>query len=312
MSDTISQSLKNKIDFAVIISVHRANPNGDPLNGNRPRQTYDGFGEISDVCLKRKIRNRLQDMGESIFAQSDDNRVDDFRSLNERFKAANLVDTRIREDGCAKWFDVRAFGQVFAFKGNKKTKKGEAKKTGTDDADSTEGSADAVSVGIRGPVTIQGAFSVEPITTDSLQITKSCNLETETPPEKKGGDTMGMKHRVDKGVYVTYGAINTQLANKTGFSDTDAEKIKAALRSLFVNDVSSARPDGSMEVLKVIWWSHNSSCGQYSSAKVHGSLRELLDERKDGTYDSEKLKMKLKGLVPEELDPLEGVEVIEK
>ena len=94
MSNINSKTLSNKIDFAVIISVRRANPNGDPLSGNRPRQTYDGYGEISDVCLKRKIRNRLQDMGESIFVQSDDNRVDDFRSLNDRFNAADFSDTR--------------------------------------------------------------------------------------------------------------------------------------------------------------------------------------------------------------------------
>ncbi len=299
MSDSTPKPLTTKIDFAVIISVRRANPNGDPLNGNRPRQTYDGYGEISDVCLKRKMRNRLQDMGESIFVQSDDNRADDFRSLNARFRAAKLVDTRTRTDSCVKWFDVRAFGQVFAF-----PKKGAGKKD--KDTENSDENADAMSVGIRGPVTIQSAFSIDPITPDSLQITKSCNLETENPPEKKGGDTMGMKHRVDKGIYVTYGAINTQLASKTGFSDADAEKIKAALRSLFVNDVSSARPEGSMEVVKVIWWKHNSPCGQYSSAKVHGTLRELLEEKKDGTYDSNKLKEKLAGLVPQELDELEG------
>ena len=62
----------NKIDFEVLVMVKNANPNGDPLNGNRPRETYDGYGEISDVCIKRKIRNRLQDMGENIFVQSDD------------------------------------------------------------------------------------------------------------------------------------------------------------------------------------------------------------------------------------------------
>ena len=60
----------NKIDFEVLVMVQNANPNGDPLNGNRPRETYDGFGEISDVCIKRKIRNRLQDMGENIFVHS--------------------------------------------------------------------------------------------------------------------------------------------------------------------------------------------------------------------------------------------------
>jgi CRISPR-associated protein Csd2 len=317
---TNNETLTNKIDFAVIISVKRANPNGDPLNGNRPRQTYDGYGEMSDVCLKRKIRNRLQDMGESIFVQSDDNRApgDGFRSLNDRFKAASdkwkkEVEEKKREakdtkeNASKEWFDVRAFGQVFAFK-EKEAKKKEVGKKGTE-TDNMEENADAVSVGIRGPVTIQSAFSVEPITPDSLQIVKSVNLETEKDPNKKGSDTMGMKHRVDKGIYVTYGAINTQLASKTGFSDADAEKIKKALQTLFENDDSSARPNGSMEVKKVIWWKHNSPCGQYSSAKVHGILCELISEKKDGTYDSQKLKDKLAGLETQELEPMEGEEL---
>ncbi|MBP7738197.1 MAG: type I-C CRISPR-associated protein Cas7/Csd2 [Spirochaetes bacterium] len=299
---TDSKALKNKIDFAVIISVKRANPNGDPLNGNRPRQTYDGFGEISDVCLKRKMRNRLQDMGESIFVQSDDNRADDFRSLNDRFKNAkekwdkefkekNRKSDKIRDNASEEWFDVRAFGQVFAFK----AKKGK-------DGDDTEDNSDAVSIGIRGPVTIQSAFSIEPITPDSLQITKSVNLETENNPDKKSSDTMGMKHRVDKGVYVTFGAINTQLASKTDFSDADAEKIKAALKTLFVNDASSARPEGSMEVVEVIWWKHNNKNGQYSSAKVHRSLEvKLKDEQKEpeSISDYDIILNPLDGLNPE-------------
>lgn len=287
---TNNSSLTTKIDFAVIISVRRANPNGDPLNGNRPRQTYDGLGEISDVCLKRKIRNRLQDMGESIFVQSDDNRApgDEFRSLNDRFSAEKMTNPRV--DSCKKWFDVRAFGQVFAKKG------GTGKKV--KDADGEEANSDAVSIGIRGPVTIQSAFSVEPITADSQQIVKSVNLDTNKNPDKKGSDTMGMKHRVDKGVYVTYGAINTQLASKTGFSDADAERVKMALQSLFVNDASSARPEGSMDVVKVIWWQHNSPTGQYSSARVHRSLKV----NPDGTYTLDKLDQ----LVPLELDALEG------
>ena len=335
MSDSAPKPLTNKIDFAVIISVRRANPNGDPLNGNRPRQTYDGYGEISDVCLKRKVRNRLQDMGDPIFVQSDDNRAkdDNFRSLRARFDSEQFVkdykeqqkaktkskkkasgqkslseEIDIRKKVCERWFDVRTFGQVFAFEKIKAPKQANAdeaagadtsEKDSTDDeGDTAEGNSDAVSIGIRGPVTIQSAFSIEPITPDSLQITKSCNLKTETPPEKKGGDTMGMKHRVDKGIYVTYGAINTQLASKTGFSDADAEKIKVALQSLFVNDVSSARPEGSMEVVKVIWWKHNSPCGQYSSAKVHRSLK--VDNA--GAYKLDELT----GLKPEELDELEG------
>lgn len=87
----MSSALKNKIDFSVIMAVEHANPNGDPLNGGRPRQTYDGLGEMSDVCLKRKIRNRLQDMGESVFVQSDDRRSDEHRSLHSRYNAADKL-----------------------------------------------------------------------------------------------------------------------------------------------------------------------------------------------------------------------------
>ena len=77
-------TLQNKIDFVALISVNMANANGDPLNGNRPRTDYNNFGEISDVCIKRKIRNRMQDQGYSIFVQSEDRCDDGFGSLSER------------------------------------------------------------------------------------------------------------------------------------------------------------------------------------------------------------------------------------
>ena len=83
---------------------------------------------------------------------------------------------------------------------------------------------------------------------------------------------MGMKHRVDKAVYVTYGSMNPQLAERTGFSNADADTIKSVLPRLFEGDASSARPEGSMAVEKVIWWEHNCKAGQYSSAKVHRTL----------------------------------------
>ena len=105
---------------------------------------------------------------------------------------------------------------------------------------------------------------------------------------------MGMKHRVDKGVYVVYGAITPQLAERTEFSGEDAAVIKALLPKLFEGDASSARPEGSMAVSKVLWWAHNSKSGQYSSAKVHGSL----EVNADGSY---KLNM-LDGLKAEEID----------
>lgn len=244
--------LQNKIDFALVITVHHANPNGDPLNGNRPRETYEGYGEISDVCLKRKIRNRMMDLGASVFVQSDDRCCDQFHSLKERADACPALKTKDREvyakAACETWLDVRSFGQVFAF--------GKSKD-------------DSVSIGVRGPVSIHPAFSVDPISIESLQITKSVNS---VPGDKKSSDTMGTKHRVGFAVYVTFGSINCQLAEKTGFTDCDADLLKEALRTLFENDTSSARPDGSMEVLRLYWWKHNCKNGQYSSARVHRLL----------------------------------------
>ena len=242
--------LSNKIDFAVIISVQNANPNGDPLNGNRPRETYDGYGEISDVCIKRKIRNRLLDMGQPIFVQSEDKCNDACKSLKDRADSVEeLKKAKDRETyakiACEKWLDVRSFGQVFAFKDND------------------------LSVGVRGPVSIHPAFSISPVDIASIQITKSVNSVT---GDKKSSDTMGMKHTIPFGIYVFYGSINCQLAEKTGFTDEDAERIHKALETLFENDSSSARPDGSMEVCKVYWWKHNCKSGQYPSAKVHRSL----------------------------------------
>lgn len=308
--------LTNKIDFAVLIGVHHANPNGDPLNGNRPRQTADRFGEISDVCLKRKLRNRLLAMGEEIFVQSDDNRSDNCRSLNDRFKTSGIVlDANVRSTVCAKWFDVRSFGQVFAFKAkkdkaNKGKKSTEEETDSAENADGAEEDSGAVSIGVRGPVTIQSAYSLKEIVSESLQITKSVNLETNKKnPDKKDGDTMGMKHRVSEAVYVAYGAITPQLADKTGFSDADAEKIKLALQSLFEGDASSARPEGSMEVRTVIWCAHNSPCGQFSSARVHRAIRDALDEKKDGSFDEQKIKDALPGLSIEFLEALEGADL---
>jgi CRISPR-associated protein Csd2 len=253
--------LQNKIDFAAVLRVKHANPNGDPLNGNRPRTDYNGYGEITDVCLKRKIRDRLQDAGLDIFVQSDDRKNDDATSLRDRAEKAMGKKFNPAETvklACEKWVDVRAFGQLFAL-----PKKGKPK--GDDDEGDT-----GVSIPIRGPVTVHSAFSIQPVEVTSTQITKSVSGEGDGT--KRGADTMGMKHRVDDGVYVFYGSMNSQLAERTGFSDEDAEAIKQVLPKLFENDASSARPEGSMEILKVIWWRHNSKAGQYSSAKVHRTL----------------------------------------
>ena len=254
-------TLSKKIDFAILISVENANPNGDPLCGNRPREDYDGYGEISDVCLKRKIRNRLIDMNESVFVQPNDHRVDSYKSLKTRAegceelkKASNGKDTdqdEFARIACEQLMDVRSFGQVFAFKGDK------------------------VSVGVRGPVTISIAKSVSPVDIISMQIVKSVNSEDKT---ERASDTMGMKHRVAFGLYLAKGSINCQLAEKTGFRDEDAEKIKEAMRTLLENDASSARPEGSMEVCALYWWEQEGKTPKYSSAKVQRSLQVTLKE----------------------------------
>jgi CRISPR-associated protein Csd2 len=127
-----------------------------------------------------------------------------------------------------------------------------------------------ISIPVRGPVSLHAAFSVQPVEVTSTQITKSVSGEGDGT--KRGSDTMGMKHRVDDGVYSFFGSMNPQLAEKTGFSDKDAEAIKNVLPKMFENDASSARPEGSMEVLKVVWWKHNCKSGQFSSAKVHRTL----------------------------------------
>ena len=240
--------LNHKIDFVALVSVTKANSNGDPLNGNRPRTDYNGFGEISDVCIKRKIRNRMQDLGHAIFVQSEDRCDDGCKSLKDRAEAVTkgINDKELFiQTVCDKWMDVRSFGQLFAFKGND------------------------ISVGVRGPVSIHQAVSVSPVEIEEMQITKSVNGET---TDKRSSDTMGMKHFVRFGLYEIKGAINVQLAEKTGFSQEDAEVIKECLRTLFVNDASSARPEGSMEVVRLYWWEHNCKDGQYSSAKVHRSV----------------------------------------
>ena len=272
-----------KVDFAVLVSVTNANPNGDPLNGNRPRTDYKGFGEMSDVCIKRKLRNRMQDMGHAVFVQSDDRADDGCISLKERAGALKKIKSQeeFARTACEKWLDVRSFGQVFAFK-----------------------DFGCASVGVRGPVSIHQAVSIDPVDAYSMQITKSVSGERKSESER-GSDTMGMKHFVRFGLYLIKGSINVQLAEKTGFSEEDAEVVKECLRTLFVNDASAARPDGSMEVVKLYWWRHNCKEGQYSSARVHRSVKATLKDPEllPSSVDDYVITLEeLPGLEPEVID----------
>ena len=273
--------LQHKIDFVALLSVTNANSNGDPLDGNRPRTDNDGYGEISDVCIKRKIRNRMQDLGQEIFVQSEDRCDDGFGSLSERASAALKG---IKETACAKWLDVRSFGQVFAFKDTK-----------------------GFSAGVRGPVSIHQAVSISPVEIGSQQITKSVNGEKNEKGDARTSDTMGMKHFVRFGLYKLKGSINVQLAEKTGFSEEDAEIVKECIRTLFVNDASSARPDGSMEVVKLYWWKHNCKDGQYSTAKVHRSLVVTQKEENDVPSCVEDYTITLQPLEGLDVEVIDGV-----
>jgi len=278
--------LQNKIDFVAFVSVTMANPNGDPLNGNSPRTDYNGLGEMSDVCIKRKLRNRMQDLGQAVFVQSADRCDDGCGSLSERAsavlgKAKEFKDSdAYAQKACETWLDVRSFGQVFAFKDTK-----------------------GVSIGVRGPVSVHQGVSLSPVQVEDMQITKSVNGES--GDKGRSSDTMGMKHFVRFGLYKIKGSINVQLAEKTGFTEEDSERLKECLRTLFVNDASSARPDGSMEVVKLYWFRHNCKDGQYSSARVHRSVQAELVASNAIPSCAEDYKITLEplaGLEPEILD----------
>lgn len=253
-------ALTNKIDFMAIVTVEDANPNGDPLNGNRPRQHYDNTGFMTPVCIKRKIRNRLQDMGRKVLIQQNDRSDDGLKSISERLNTVKeIADARskkadksdktdksevITREACEVFADVRAFGATIALK-------------------------DKTAVGVRGPVTIQQAKSIGSVDIESNQITKSTNNEAD---DTKGSDTMGMQHTVRFGTYVIKDSMNPILAAKTGFSDQDAADIKEALRTLFENDESAARPAGSMNVVRLYWWEQKEDDIRYSTSTILNTI----------------------------------------
>ena len=280
--------LEHKIDFMVTVEVREANANGDPLSGNMPRTNAANQGLISDVAIKRKIRNRMQDFGHTIFVQANDRIEDGLNSLEKRFKTqftGKESDEEINEKANQLWMDVRSFGQVFTYLKDR-------------------------SFAIRGPVSVSMAKSLDPIIISSLQITRSTNG---VEPKKAGGrssDTMGTKHFVDYGVYVIKGSINPNFAEKTGFSDADAEIIKEVLVSLFENDASSARPEGSMRVREVFWFTHSNKLGNVSSARVFDLIEFDKEKQDKDSYDDYSIHLNQEKLAEYEAKGLQ-VEIIE-
>ena len=280
--------LEHKIDFMVTVEVREANANGDPLSGNMPRTNAANQGLISDVAIKRKIRNRMQDFGHTIFVQANDRIEDGLNSLEKRFKTqftGKESDEEINEKANQLWMDVRSFGQVFTYLKDR-------------------------SFAIRGPVSVSMAKSLDPIIISSLQITRSTNG---VEPKKAGGrssDTMGTKHFVDYGVYVIKGSINPNFAEKTGFSNEDAEVVKEVLVSLFENDASSARPEGSMRVREVFWFTHSNKLGNVSSARVFDLIEFDKEKQDKDNYDDYRIHLNQEKLAEYEAKGLK-VDIIE-
>lgn len=251
--------LKNRVDFCGVIVAERCNPNGDPVNFGMPRHDLDGYGIISSVCIKRKIRDWLFANGQDIFVRQQEFLPEGIKSLRELSQSVeSMEDAKKKGDSalykkiaCQKWLDVRAFGQVFPFKGK----------------------GGGVAEAIRGPVSIQDATSLDIVDIMDFQITKSVNTIPAKSDSEKSSDTMGCKYRIDHGAYVFRGSMHPQLAAMTGFSDNDALLIRDAILNMFCGDASAARPSGSLSLDKLFWWEHNCPNGQYSPAKVFRSLQ---------------------------------------
>jgi len=268
-------TIKNRIDFIAVISATNANPNGDPLVANSPRQDLEGYGLISDVCIKRKIRNRVAQIKEGekgfdIFIRPTE---EDGRPLATKADALKYDRKRI----CEMYWDVRAFGAVLT----KKKERGKGKKEEVDIT--TEDSGDG-NQGIRGPVTIQWAKSVAQIEPTVSQITRCCVASEE---EKKKGkvSTMGTKNYVEHAVYKVVGSVNPILAKQppkgTGFTDADLDVLKEAMTSLFENDESSARPLGSIILEDLVFVSPKENAPCEPAYKTFERLK--IDVSKDVT-----------------------------
>lgn len=262
-------ALKNKIDFALVFTVRNANPNGDPLDGNRPRTTYEGLGEVSDVCLKRKIRNyvelRKEDAeGFRIYIKdgvplnrSDSAAIEALGidpDLKNAKKADPGIDEKLRDWMCAHFYDIRTFGAVM-----------------------TTFVKGALNCGqVRGPVQLGFARSVDPIVPQEVTITRVA-ITTEADAEKKGTE-MGRKHIVPYGLYRAEGYVSANLARKTtGFSEEDLELLWEAILNLFEHDHSAAR--GKMAVRELIIFKHDSELGCAPAYKLFDAVRVT---RKDG------------------------------
>ena len=255
------ENLKNRIDFVYIFDVQNGNPNGDPDAANAPRvDAEDMHGIVTDVCLKRKVRNYVQ----TIVAEDDKNEFQEGYDIFVKDKAVldalvekiyDYESVKIIKDKdkkkeeakkllCTNYFDIRTFGQVIA----------------------TSGKQDQV----KGPIQLTFARSVDEITPRPLSITRCAvtkeEKNTETDDVRQKERTMGRKNIVPYGLYVCYGFISANLAKQTGFSEEDLELFWDALKNMFDVDRSAAR--GLMSAQKLIVFKHDSVLGNAPANKL--------------------------------------------
>ena len=241
--------LKNRIDFIYIFDVQDGNPNGDPDAGNLPRVDAEtGMGLVTDVCLKRKVRNYVQVAkgcaeGFDIFIKEKAvlNKFIDAAHEEDSVKKATDKTSAARDVMCKKYFDIRTFGAVMS--------------TGKNAGQ------------VRGPIQFTFARSIDPIAATEHSITRMA-VATEKEADKQSGDnrTMGRKATVPYGLYICHGFISANLANQTGFTEEDLTLFWEALKNMFDVDRSAAR--GLMSAQKLIVFKHDSILGNAPANKL--------------------------------------------
>lgn len=257
--------LKNRYDFLLIFDVKDGNPNGDPDAGNLPRiDAETGEGLVTDVCLKRKVRNYVQltkgcEDGYDIFVKEKAILNMEIQKAAEELgltpvkkgtkeQLSSEDSNKTRRELCRKFFDIRCFGAVLSSGWNAGQ--------------------------VRGPVQMTFARSVDPIVTLEHTITRMA-VATEEEAKKQEGDnrTMGRKHTVPYGLYVSHGFVSPALARQTSFGEEDLTLFWEALKNAFEHDRSAAR--GLMSTRKLLIFKHDSALGNASSSALFETVRIL-------------------------------------
>ena len=271
----MSEVIKNRYEFVILFDVENGNPNGDPDAGNMPRVDPEtGYGLVTDVCLKRKIRNYVEtakenEKGYRIYIKDGVplNRSDleayadlgvDEKTIKDAKKKDNTLDERVRDFMCQNFYDIRTFGAVM-----------------------TTFVKAALNCGqVRGPVQLGFARSVEPVVPQEVTITRVA-ITTEADAEKKGTE-MGRKHIIPYGLYRAEGYVSANLARKvTGFSEEDLALLWEAIINMFEHDHSASR--GKMAVRELIVFKHDSELGNAPSYKLFDTV--TVTRKQNGTQD---------------------------